>query len=63
MPLAMHALMRLAPQVGHADDQRQPQPRRLRVLRRAGVARRLPDYPGRWRASWPAWSTARRRTS
>ncbi len=29
MPLAMHALLRLQPQVGAGDDQCQPQPRRL----------------------------------
>ena len=62
MPLALHALMRLRPRWA-ADDQCQPQPGRLRIDGRAGVARsdgRLPRPAGR--AGWPAWSTARRPT-
>ena len=40
MPLALHTLMRLQLQVGSSHDQRQPQPGGLRIVWRAGLARR-----------------------
>ena len=63
MPLALHALLRLQPQVGEVMINAN---RNLGAYESFGVPvwpdalRRL--SPARWPASWPGWSAARRRT-
>ena len=52
MPLALHTLLRLRPQVGEVMINANRNLGRLRVLRRAGLARRAwPTTPARWPAS------------
>jgi molybdopterin-guanine dinucleotide biosynthesis protein A len=46
LPLAMHALLRLQPQVGGADDQRQPQPGAYESMGVPVWPDALADYPG-----------------
>ena len=62
MPLALHALLRLQPQVATVMINAN---RNLGAYESMGVPvwpDAVADYPGRWPASWPGWSIARRRT-